>query len=107
MCQHYSSNASVNLREKIISVCNKCDQLESFWKTEQALSNTERRFEMSAKKLALDNHGQMIENYVFDYFLRQTEPDCYLYAKDGTEKKIHKVIGYFTYPLNVSQVGKF
>ena len=60
MCQHYSSNASVNPREKIISVCNKCDQLESFWKIEQVLSNTERRFEMSAKKLALDNHGQMI-----------------------------------------------
>ena len=50
---------------------------------------------MSTKKLALSNHGQMIENYVFDYFLRQTEPDCYLYAKDGTEKKIHKVIDYF------------
>ena len=88
-------------------------QRESFGKIEQALSNllkfnmlTERRFEMSTKKLALSNHGQMIENYVFDNFLRQTEPDCYLYAKDGTKKKIHKVIDYFTYPLNVSKVGK-
>ena len=68
---------------------------------------TERRFEMSTKKLALSNHGQMIENYVFDYFLRQTEPDCYLYAKDGTEKKIHKVIDYFTYPTHCAKVQKY
>mgnify|MGYP001203573580 CR=1 FL=1 len=50
-----------------------------------------RRFGKGMKKLSLSNHGQWIEEYVFDYFLKETEPDCSLYAKDGTEKKIHKV----------------
>ena len=59
---------------------------------------TERRFEMNTKKLVLTNHGQMIENYVFDYFLRHTEPDCSLYAKDGTKKKIHKVRDFCSFP---------
>jgi hypothetical protein len=56
-----------------------------------------RRFGKGTKKLALTNHGQFIEDYVFDYFLKQTEPDCSLYAKDGTEKKIHKVSDFFMY----------
>ena len=50
-----------------------------------------RRFGKGMRKLSLSNHGQWIEDYVFDYFLKETEPDCSLYAKDGTEKKIHKV----------------
>ena len=50
-----------------------------------------RRFGKGMKQLSLSNHGQWIEEYVFDYFLKETEPDCSLYAKDGTEKKIHKV----------------
>ena len=56
-----------------------------------------RRFGKGTKKLALTNHGQWIEDYVFDYFLKETEPDCSLYAKDGTEKKIHKVSDLFMY----------
>ena len=47
-----------------------------------------RRFGKGMRKLSLSNHGQWIEDYVFDYFLKETEPDCSLYAKDGTEKKI-------------------
>ena len=54
-----------------------------------------RRFGKGTKKLALTNHGQWIEDYVFDYFLKETEPDCSLYAKDGTEKKIHKVSDFY------------
>ena len=68
-----------------------------------------RRFGKGTKKLALTNHGQWIEDYVFDYFLKETEPDCSLYAKDGTEKKIHKVnISLCTLPANLfGVIGHF
>ena len=33
----------------------------------------------------------MIENFFIDSYLRETKPDCLLYAEDGSKLKIHKV----------------
>ena len=50
-----------------------------------------RRFGMDTKKLSLTNHCYMIENFFIDSYLRETKPDCLLYAEDGSKLKIHKV----------------